>query len=254
MLQLKILQATIAKQATASAATLPDSQKQPFEKDQSFEVHSWAIDGKHVKVALKTACFQGRNTWFFFGAHIQILQDGSSIYPGCISAEQAESIFEKAIDASLLADLNKCLTLFAINTPPRMRHFIAQIAHESGGLRWLAELDDGWAYEGRDDLGNTEPGDGPRFKGAGVIQLTGRANYQAFSDFMHDARIMDGVAYVADTYPVCSGGFWWQNNGMNALVDTGADVYAVTRRVNGGLNGIEDRCYYYDRACKAIPA
>jgi predicted chitinase len=69
---------------------------------------------------------------------------------------------------------------------------------------------------------------------------------------MRDGRIMEGVVYVADTYPVCSAGFWWQNNGMNALIDAGADIYAVTRRVNGGLNGIEDRCYYYDRACKAI--
>jgi hypothetical protein len=132
-------------------------------------VHSWAIDGKHVRVAFKTDCFQGRNTWFFFGTHIQILQDGSLVYPGCLSTEQAEAIFEKAVDPCLLADLNKCLDLFQINTPARMRHFIAQIAHESGGLRWLKELADGWDYEGRDDLGNTQPGDGPRFKGAGVI-------------------------------------------------------------------------------------
>lgn len=254
MLFLNILEATIAKQTTASAATLPDNQKQSIAQDQTFEVQSWAIVGSHVRVALKQDSFQGRNTWFFFGKHIQIRRDDSLLYPARISSGQATSIFEKKVEPRLLADLNQCLTLFEINSPARMRHFVAQIAHESGGLQWLQELGDGWDYEGRTDLGNTEPGDGPRYKGAGVIQLTGRANYQALSTFMHDPRIMDGVEYVAKTYPVCSAGFWWQQNHMNALVDSGADVYAITKRVNGGLNGIDDRLACYERACQALPA
>ncbi|MBD2021890.1 chitinase, partial [Leptolyngbya sp. FACHB-36] len=169
-----------------------------------------------------------------------------------ISREQAEAIFGNPIYQTELADLNHCLNLFEINTPARMRHFLAQIAHESGGLRWLKELADGWDYEGRGDLGNTQAGDGPRFKGAGAIQLTGRANYQAFSDSIQDLRVMEGVDYVASTYPFCSAGFFWQQNSINAVIDAGGDIYAVTRIVNGGLNGIDDRIHYYEAACEVI--
>ena len=71
-----------------------------------------------------------------------------------------------------------------ITTPLRHAHFLAQIGHESGGFLWTEELASGDAYENRDDLGNTEPGDGRRFKGRGLIQLTGRANYARFSEFV----------------------------------------------------------------------
>ena len=72
----------------------------------------------------------------------------------------------------------------------------------------MKELASGSAYEGRKDLGNKHSGDGPRYKGAGVIQLTGRSNYQAFSDFIQDPKVMDGVDYVSMTYPFSSAGFW----------------------------------------------
>jgi putative chitinase len=85
-----------------------------------------------------------------------------------------------------------------------------------------------------------------------VIQLTGRSNYQSFCNYMGDARIMEGCDYVAATYPFSSAGFWWKNNGMSQLIANGADIYAVTRRVNGGLNGIDDRIAYYQKAQMAI--
>jgi putative chitinase len=116
----------------------------------------------------------------------------------------------------------------------------------------MKELGDGWEYEGRTDLGNTRPGDGPRYKGAGVIQLTGRANYQAFANFINDPQVMDGVDYVSKTYPFSSAGFWWHNNDMNALCDRGASVEQVTLRVNGGYNGLDDRKAYYRKACQVI--
>ena len=116
----------------------------------------------------------------------------------------------------------------------------------------MKELASGKAYEYRSDLGNNQLGDGPRYKGAGYIQLTGRANYQDFCDYMGDPRIMDGVEYVANTYPFTSAGFWWSNNKMNALCDSGASVEKVTRRVNGGYNGLEDRKYYYARTVEVI--
>lgn len=169
-----------------------------------------------------------------------------------VTRQQAEKVFGNPIYDAELTDLNRCLRLFEINTPPRIRHFLAQIAHESGGLRWLKELADGWDYEGRSDLGNVQSGDGPRFKGAGVIQLTGRANYQAFATFIGDGKVMEGADYVAAVYPFCSAGFWWKKNNMNGLVDGGADVKAITRRVNGGYNGLEDRERYYAVACGVI--
>lgn len=169
-----------------------------------------------------------------------------------LTMPQARAIFGRSPTAAQLADLNDCLRRFKIDTAPRMRHFLAQIAHESGGLQWLQELATGDDYEGRLDLGNTQPGDGRRYKGAGVIQLTGRANYQAFAIYMDDPRIMEGCQYVATRYPFTSAGFWWHNNGMNTLCDRGSSVEVITRRVNGGYNGLNDRIAYYRKACEVI--
>ncbi len=172
---------------------------------------------------------------------------------GLLSKAQAEDIYGRSIQVDQLKDLNDCLNRFQINTPARMRHFLSQTAHESGGLQWLKELASGSDYEGNLDLGNSQSGDGPRYKGAGVIQLTGRFNYQAFSDFILDPKVMNGVDYVSTTYPFSSAGFWWHKNDMNALCDRGASVEQVTRRVNGGTNGLADREAYYQKACQVIP-
>lgn len=169
--------------------------------------------------------------------------------PSCLK------IFGRSITPEQLTDLNSCLVRFEINTPCRIRHFMAQIAHESGGLKWMKELASGDAYEGRRDLGNTQPGDGPKYKGAGCIQLTGRANYQALADFLKDPKVVElGCDYVAATLPFTSAGFWWHRNRMNELCDKGASVEQVTRRVNGGTNGLEDRKRYYAIASSVVEA
>ncbi len=175
--------------------------------------------------------------------------------PPLVSQDQCQAIFGRVITPQQWNDLNNCLHRFEIDTPERIRQFMAQIAHESGGLRWLKELDDGTAYEGRRDLGNTQPGDGPRFKGAGALQLTGRDNYEQFAKFIGDPKVMEGCDYVADTYPFTSAGFWWHNNRMNALVDAGASCREVSSRVNGRdpANGLDDREAYYAKACAVIP-
>ena len=161
---------------------------------------------------------------------------------------------ESLITDDEVRELNRCLEKYSITTPLRLRHFLSQTAHESGGGKWKKELSDGWYLEGRTDIGNTEPGDGPKYKGAGYIQLTGRANYQAFSNWKKtDTRIMDiGCDHVADVYPFTSAGFWWVNNNMNELCDTNPSVEQVTLRVNGGYNGLEDRKYYYGRCERYI--
>lgn len=170
-----------------------------------------------------------------------------------ISKATAEHIFGTEIRPAELEDLNKCLATFEINTPQRKRHFMAQIAHESGGLRWLKELASGDDYEWRDDLGNNQAGDGRKYKGSGSLQLTGRANYQALSDFLKDPRVMEGCDYVAENLAFTSAGFWWRNNNMNALCDRPyVTVEMITRRLNGGINGLDDRIHYYQKACEVI--
>ncbi|HYG70011.1 MAG TPA: hypothetical protein VD838_20215, partial [Anaeromyxobacteraceae bacterium] len=136
----------------------------------------------------------------------------------------------------------QALADYEINTPLRAAHFLAQILVETGGLRWLTELASGQAYEGRRDLGNTQKGDGPRFKGRGMIQTTGRANYKALADHLRakgepEWDVVSEPKLVADTFAAAAAGFWWQNNGANAVADGGdteRDVQRVSRLVNRG--------------------
>jgi len=172
-----------------------------------------------------------------------------------VSKAQLAAIWE--CSAELIKDyeideMNSCLAKYEITTAPRIRHFLSQTAHESGGGRYKKELASGEAYEYRDDLGNTSPGDGPKYKGAGYIQLTGKYNYSRLSDYLCDPHVMDGVDYVAENLPFTSAGFWWEDNSMNELIDGGADVLAVTKRVNGGTNGLADREHYYQLCLQQI--
>jgi predicted chitinase len=155
---------------------------------------------------------------------------------------------EALIEDREIDELNRCLHDFEITTPERIRHFLSQTGHESGGGKWKVELSDGWYLEGRTDIGNTEPGDGPKYKGAGYLQMTGRFNYQRFADDIDDQGVMQGCQFVADHYPFTSAGFWWVDNNMNDLCDTDPSVDQVTLKVNGGYNGLADRKDYYGRA------
>ena len=168
---------------------------------------------------------------------------------GSITISQMKSLGWYSITQGILNDLNSCCQRFSITTSARIRHFLSQCSHESACGVYTKELASGDAYEYRSDLGNTQPGDGRKFKGGGYIQLTGRANYQAFANYIGDQGVMQGVDYVATHYPWTSAGFWWYRNGMNNLCDQGASVEQITRRVNGGYNGLEDRRMYYNRAC-----
>lgn len=141
-----------------------------------------------------------------------------------------------------------------ITTPLRAAHFLAQIGHESGAFRWLEELASGNAYEGRADLGNTQPGDGARFKGRGLIQLTGRANYAAFGKVVGmDLVGNPGLVASDPSLAVRAATWFWTNKSLNVAADAD-DIERVTRRVNGGLNGLADRMDYLDRAYRVLGA
>lgn len=127
-----------------------------------------------------------------------------------------------------------------MNSANRLAHFMAQLCHESGGFRYMEEIASGAAYEGRADLGNTSPGDGKRFKGRGPIQLTGRANYRHFGRAIGiDLERHPEIAAVPSIGLHTALEYWSQRK-LNALADAD-DVVAITRRINGGTNGLEDR-------------
>ena len=157
---------------------------------------------------------------------------------------------QSRIDA-FFEPLKAGMVKYGITSPLQMAHFIAQIGHESMSFLYTEEIASGAAYEGRRDLGNTEPGDGKRYKGRGLIQLTGRANYSAYSRHT-------GVDYVAapdavSTDPMVAvdvACWFWSDRGVGKLAD-GDDVKAVTRRINGGYNGLDDRIQNLNRA-KAV--
>lgn len=172
-----------------------------------------------------------------------------------VTKEQLANIWECSADLIHdyeIDEMNSCLGRYDITTAPRLCHFLSQTAHESGGGRYKKELASGEAYEYRNDLGNTSAGDGPKYKGAGYIQLTGKYNYSRLSEYLSDPRVMEGVEYVAENLPFTSAGYWWIDNKMNELIDSGADVLAVTKRVNGGTNGLSDRQHYYNICLRVL--
>lgn len=156
----------------------------------------------------------------------------------------------------IIADLEKYfdenLRKYKIDTYIRVCHFLAQAAHESAGFRTLEEYASGADYEGRRDLGNIRPGDGRRYKGRGIFQLTGRANYKTFGDRI-GVDLENNPELAEDPrISVLTACEFWNNRNLSTFADID-DVTSITRRINGGLNGIEDRKNYLARAKKIIP-
>ena len=152
-----------------------------------------------------------------------------------------------------LEPLNAAMDEFEINAPARQAAFLAQIAHESGSLRYVKEIASGAAYEGRKDLGNTEEGDGMRFKGRGLIQITGRANYTQCGAAL-GLDLLAEPDLLEQTGNACRSAAWfWHTRGLNELADDG-EFKLITKRINGGYNGLEDRRAYYTRAKETLNA
>lgn len=150
--------------------------------------------------------------------------------------------------AALFLDaLNETMMVYEIDTPERQAAFLSQIAHESMSLLYTEEIATGHAYEGREDLGNTEVGDGVKFKGHGLLQLTGRDNHQRYADH-HGMSLDDTLVYLQTIEGATdvAGWFWWTHD-LNKWADRG-DFKRITRIINGGFNGYQDRLAYYERA------
>ncbi len=153
---------------------------------------------------------------------------------------------------AFVAPLNAAMREFGIDeNPARETAFLAQVAHESGQLRWLEEIASGERYEGRRDLGNIVEGDGKRFKGRGLLQITGRANYRAVGDAL-GIDLLVHPERLADPDLACRSAAWfWEDRGLNELADKG-DFLAITKRINGGTNGWVDRLAYFTKAKEVL--
>jgi putative chitinase len=160
--------------------------------------------------------------------------------------------------AIYLDPLNAACLEFEINTPARAAQFLAQVAWESEEFKYAREI---WgptatqkAYEGRKDLGNTQPGDGFKFRGGGLIETTGRYNFGVVSKalFGDPTVLQDNPDKIGEPETACRSAAWyWQSHGCNELADSG-NFTGITKKVNGGLNGLEGRLAGYELVAKSM--
>ena len=197
-----------------------------------------------------------------------------------ITVDQIKSNYPSSdndVVEAIVSSLDTLASKYEINSPLRLAHFLAQTAHESGGFRVIEEnlnySADGLknifgkyfhdrdpeeyarqpekianvVYASRMGNGDTDSGDGYKFRGRGLIQLTGRINYTKFAQDL-GMSIEDTVAYLeTPNGAVASAGWFWDNNNLNQYCDSG-DFVMLTKRINGGTIGIEDRKHHFEIA------
>lgn len=171
-----------------------------------------------------------------------------------LSKLQLQSVFREASASRVTAfldPLNETLQRYDLNTPLRIQMFLAQIGHESGQLRYLEELASGAAYEGRHDLGNTVVGDGVKYKGRGLIQITGRNNYVLCGLALDLPLLESPELLLTPLHAALSAGWYFDNYKLLSYCD-GNDFIGLTKRINGGTNGLENRVLLFKRAIEAI--
>jgi len=174
-----------------------------------------------------------------------------------VTAQQVQlSVGCSASLAEIMVEpLNLTFERFQIDTPKRVAAFLAQVGHESGGFKYMREI---WGptpaqsrYEGRVDLGNTFPGDGKRYMGRGLIQITGRHNYLKVSEALGVDFITSPEALESPLYACLSAGWYWNSRHLNDYADE-MDCLTVTKKINGGTNGLVDRNKRYDKSCRVF--
>jgi len=181
-----------------------------------------------------------------------------------INATNSKEAYAIKIFPFIIETLEK----YQINTPIRQLCFLAQIGHESGGLFYTEEIASGAAYEGRKDLGNVNRGDGKKYKGRGLIQITGRFNYSTLTDafgvdFIENPKQLGGqnitkCSEIQLKYAAMSAGWFWNKEKLNNIADLidinkkltsgssgRSNFIKITRRINGGENGLQDRLSRY---------
>ena len=174
-----------------------------------------------------------------------------------ITVELLKQIYPQIVKPErFVDDLNTCFEKYELNTPNRQAMFLAQCLHESGGFRYTKEV---WGptvwqtkYEGHKGLGNTKPGDGKNFLGRGLIQVTGRNNYTAFSKWIQDPLVLINPSLLENKYAVASAIWFWTTNDLNKYADLN-DIEGCTRRVNGSkMLGLSERRSFYATALRLL--
>lgn len=158
--------------------------------------------------------------------------------------------------------LNDYMENYGIVSVKQKAAFIAQIAHESGSFNYTTEIASGDAYENRKDLGNIYKGDGRKYKGRGLIQITGRNNYRRVSNELGEDFVTYPDLLATPRYAVMSACWFWttiKGNELAELPDTWrsktkgySPFQYITFRINGGQNGAIDRLKYYKMALSVI--
>ncbi len=218
--------------------------------------------------------YTAEETWFWSGT-VTPISAGDQVNLGAppdantLSVEQIRAATGASMvhAAKFAPYIIEACNRYNIDTPARQLCFLAQVGHESGGLFFTEEIASGRAYEHRKDLGNTEPGDGVRFKGRGLIQITGRFNYQALSEAFGVDLIENPAQLGGKNVNVCtaeqlrnaalSAGWFWNRTKLNTIADRinimepveSGDNFKrfvqMTRKINGGTNGLKDRIHKY---------
>ncbi|MES2276432.1 MAG: hypothetical protein V4592_10440 [Bacteroidota bacterium] len=251
-------------------ANLPDSNNIAGVVFKDFKFSGQEADASEVPNPALGKWFKDGDGFYYWGGAITEISAPAPVPAPVAGSLQLTAQQVQGATGAKLAVAQKFLpyiidtcTKYKIDTPARQLCFLAQVGHESAGLFYTEELASGKAYEGRHDLGNTHEGDGVRYKGRGLIQITGRGNYQWLTkdfkvDFVGSPELLGGKnAGVCNAdqlkYATMSAGWYWNNHTLNAVADlvdiqmpidegTNLDHFKlITRRINGGYNGLSDR-------------
>ena len=175
----------------------------------------------------------------------QTMREVAPTFSGAPAASQAKIIAEAG------AVLAATLESYDITSRLRIAHFLGQTCEESAGYRTTEEFASGREYEGRRDLGNTQKGDGPRYKGRGLLQLTGRTNYADYGNALGVDLVNNPTLAAQPALSLKIACEYWKRHNINADCDRD-DAQAVTQQVNGGLNGLSDRIAFTQKAKTAV--
>lgn len=241
---------TFFKQKAEDSSVLGTNEKQLIFKDTTLKISKLLdIEKNHLKLEIENDINNEVKEGFIYYSHWDVTH--------WLNKDKLKLIFNNLTESKVQQyelPLNYAMLKFGITTPKRQAAFLAQIYHESGGLRFWEELASGQNYENRKDLGNTNKGDGVKYKGRSPIQLTGRLNYREFGKKL-GIKLEEYPELAKETKT----GFlitalFWSVRGLNLIADTNTteSFKRITRLINGGYNGLEDRLKQWEKVKKVI--
>lgn len=247
-MKIEIKHSTIAKKQRIDSKLLSSHEKRNLPINSTLDCKQITEGGEnHWFVEFDD--YSGQ--WFLYKPHCEAVFDNLITYQhfkACLP-------YARSQDINLFFEpLNRAFREFHINTIPRLAAFLAQIAHESGSLRYKQEIASGAAYEGRRDLGNIYPGDGKRYKGRGIIQLTGRHNYTWASQTLGVDLVNSPLKAIEPEISSRIACLYWSSRNLNNYADwNNLDGFKkITQKINGGYNGWNDRLKHWRIARKAL--